>query len=62
VLLADETTGNRDTSTAEDIMSLLTGLCEKTEVTFLLVTHDESLADRIGSRKLRMEDGVLVGS
>ncbi len=60
VLLADEPTGNLDSSTADGIVQLLLDLCGESEVTFLLVTHDEPLADRFGTRKLTMSDGALV--
>lgn len=59
ILLADEPTGNLDSSTTEEVVRLLTQLCDESEVTFVLVTHDELLADRFGHRKLRMADGVL---
>lgn len=59
ILLADEPTGNLDSSTTEEVVSLLIQLCNDSDVTFILVTHDESLADRFGHRKLRMADGVL---
>jgi ABC-type lipoprotein export system ATPase subunit len=59
ILLADEPTGNLDSSTTEEVVNLLTALCDESDVTFVLVTHDEPLADRFGHRKLRMSDGVL---
>ena len=60
VLLADEPTGNLDSATSETIVRLLTELCEESGVTFILVTHDEPLADRFGHRRLTMADGVLT--
>lgn len=59
ILLADEPTGNLDSSTTEEVVDLLTKLCDESDVTFVLVTHDEPLADKFGHRKLRMADGVL---
>ncbi|MEZ6060938.1 MAG: ABC transporter ATP-binding protein [Planctomycetaceae bacterium] len=59
VLLADEPTGNLDSSTAAEIVNLLNDVCRNSDVTFLLVTHDEPLAERFGTRRLTMADGVL---
>ncbi|MCA9125517.1 MAG: ABC transporter ATP-binding protein [Planctomycetales bacterium] len=60
VVLADEPTGNLDTTTASDIVQLLTELCNQTQATFLLVTHDVDIADRLCKRKLIMRDGRLT--
>ncbi len=60
ILLADEPTGNLDSSTADEIVALLCELCDESQVTFLLVTHDEPLARRLGTRRLTMADGVLA--
>lgn len=60
VLLADEPTGNLDSSTADDIEQLILQLCRESALTFVLVTHDEALAARMGHRKLRMADGTLT--
>lgn len=60
ILLADEPTGNLDSSTAEGVVQLIRQMCEQSGVTFVLVTHDEALAERLGDRKLRMADGVLT--
>ncbi len=59
ILLADEPTGNLDSATSNEIFALLTGVCDESNITFILVTHDEPLADRFGHRKLRMSDGIL---
>ena len=59
ILLADEPTGNLDSATTEEVVNLLTALCDESDVTFILVTHDEPLADRFGHRKLQMADGIL---
>lgn len=58
VVLADEPTGNLDTSTGEELFDLLTSLNEK-GITFIIVTHNEGLASRC-KRVLRMRDGRLV--
>ena len=60
ILMGDEPTGNLDTATTKDIVALLTSLCEESDVSFVLVTHDEPLAGRMATRKLRMADGLLT--
>lgn len=60
VVLADEPTGNLDSATAGEIVQLIKDLCDHTLSTFLLVTHDDDVADRLCSRKLRMRDGKLA--
>ncbi len=60
ILLADEPTGNLDSGTTDDIIRLLMELCDEQKITFVLVTHDEPLANRFGHRKLRMADGSLT--
>jgi putative ABC transport system ATP-binding protein len=46
VLLADEPTGNLDEGTRDDIMGLLEGLWHEYGLTFVMVTHDSSIARR----------------
>ncbi|RPE44438.1 putative ABC transport system ATP-binding protein [Streptomyces sp. Ag109_O5-1] len=46
VLLADEPTGNLDEGTRDDIMALLEGLWHEYGLTFIMVTHDSSIARR----------------
>jgi lipoprotein-releasing system ATP-binding protein len=60
ILLADEPTGNLDSSTGEKINDLLFKLNEKLGMTMLIVTHNTKLADDYG-RKLTMTDGVITG-
>lgn len=59
IVLADEPTGNLDTGTGEDLFRLLHGLNQK-GITFIIVTHNESLASRCG-RTIKMKDGRIVG-
>jgi lipoprotein-releasing system ATP-binding protein len=58
VVLADEPTGNLDTSTGEDLFQLLLKLNRDRDITFVIVTHNESLSQRC-HRVLRMVDGRL---
>jgi predicted ABC-type transport system involved in lysophospholipase L1 biosynthesis ATPase subunit len=59
LLLADEPTGNLDTASAAKIADLLFDLHEKTDMTLVLVTHDNALAARC-SRQVRLRDGTVV--
>lgn len=58
LILADEPTGNLDSKTGADIMSLLVELCREGH-TILMVTHDAKVAAHAG-RILQMEDGEIV--
>jgi len=59
VLLADEPTGNLDSENAGLIMDLIGSLHRDRGVTFVLVTHDPSVA-RHASRTIAMKDGRIV--
>jgi len=58
VLLADEPTGNLDSATGREIMSLLTELHTEGK-TIIMVTHDMDIA-RYASRVCTMRDGILM--
>lgn len=58
VLLADEPTGNLDTKTSADIMSLFDNL-HASGRTIIMVTHDENVARR-ARRVIRLLDGLVV--
>jgi putative ABC transport system ATP-binding protein len=58
VLLADEPTGNLDTTTGEEIMALLKGLSTRGGHTVVLITHDTEIAEQ-APRVIRMQDGRL---
>ncbi len=59
VLFADEPTGNLDSRTGTNIMSLLFELNRNSATTLVLVTHDTQLAERCG-RVLELDAGRLV--
>ena len=59
LLLADEPTGNLDSSTAEEIVELISRFTEESQTATILVTHDEELAHRFASRVMHMRDGRM---
>jgi putative ABC transport system ATP-binding protein len=59
VVLADEPTGNLDTRNGEMVMELLARLHSELQITLVLVTHDEWIAER-ADRVLRLADGRLL--
>jgi putative ABC transport system ATP-binding protein len=59
VVLADEPTGNLDTRNGEMVMELLARLHRELQITLVLVTHDEWIAE-CADRVLRLADGRLV--
>jgi len=59
LLLADEPTGNLDSHSAEQVMSLLEKIASQRRTTLLLVTHSEEIARRT-PRRIRMRDGKIL--
>mgnify|MGYP000706120396 FL=1 len=59
VILADEPSGNLDSASAKKLHELFFELRDTFNQTFVLVTHNEELAD-MADRKLTMKDGVIV--
>ena len=57
-VLLDEPTGNLDKYTAVEIQQLLADLNESLHTSFILVTHDDSMASTM-NRKLVLEGGIL---
>jgi putative ABC transport system ATP-binding protein len=60
VLLADEPTGNRDTQTGAQILSLIRGLNQRLNATILIVTHDANVAE-ICARTVTLRDARIAG-
>ena len=60
LVLADEPTGNLDAKSAESIYQLLKTLNEELGTAFVVVTHDQSLAEKLDRQEL-MISGILQG-
>jgi len=58
-LLMDEPTGNIDSKTANEIVELIKRLNEEKDVTIIMVTHDQRLAQET-KRTAQMSDGVII--
>ena len=59
IIFADEPTGNLDSANAKELHKLFFELREKFNQTFLIVTHNEELA-QLSDRVLHMKDGKIV--
>ncbi len=59
IILADEPTGNLDSATSLDVMSLLKTTSQKFSQTIVMITHNEDIAQMTG-RIIRIEDGRIV--
>ncbi|MGI9547716.1 MAG: ABC transporter ATP-binding protein [Flavobacteriaceae bacterium] len=60
IILADEPSGNLDSESADNLHHLFFKLREEFGQTFVIVTHNEELAD-MADRKLTMVDGQIIG-
>jgi lipoprotein-releasing system ATP-binding protein len=61
IILADEPTGNLDRESGDDVLRLLRQLRDEEQMTFLLSTHDETIAARC-DRVVRIVDGRVESS
>jgi lipoprotein-releasing system ATP-binding protein len=59
IILADEPTGNLDSKTGEAIFELLLSLNQQSNITILIVTHNEGIASK-APRQITMQDGRVV--
>jgi len=62
ILLADEPTGNLDSSTGEAILTLLRDIQSHLGMTIVMVTHERHLAERFADRLAVMGDGKLLST
>ncbi|MFD2162776.1 ABC transporter ATP-binding protein [Paradesertivirga mongoliensis] len=61
IVLADEPSGNLDSQNAQSLHSLFRDLRDKFSQTFIIVTHNEELAE-MADRKVTMKDGQILES
>ncbi len=59
VILADEPTGNLDSRSSKDIMSILCGLHQERNLTLIMITHDTNIAHYC-QRIIYIEDGQIL--
>lgn len=59
ILLADEPTGNLDSKTSQDVLSLMKVTGQKFGQTMVMITHNEEIA-QLADRIIRIEDGRIV--
>ncbi|MBP5599071.1 MAG: ATP-binding cassette domain-containing protein, partial [Lachnospiraceae bacterium] len=59
IILADEPTGNLDSKTGQDVLSLLKVSAEKFSQTIVMITHNDEIA-QLADRIIRIEDGKIV--
>jgi lipoprotein-releasing system ATP-binding protein len=60
IVMADEPTGNLDSANAKELHNLFIDLRNRFQQTFLIVTHNEELA-QMSDRILHMKDGKIIG-
>jgi putative ABC transport system ATP-binding protein len=60
VLLADEPTGNLDSSRAAEVIGLLDEMRQRDGKTIVLITHDQELAGRYATKIVRLKDGRVM--
>ncbi len=59
IILADEPTGNLDSKTSQDVLSLLKVTGQKFSQTIVMITHNEAIA-QMADRIIRIEDGRII--
>ena len=59
IILADEPTGNLDSKTSQDVLSLMKVSSQKFQQTIVMITHNEEIAQMAG-RIIRIEDGKIA--
>ena len=61
IILADEPTGNLDSKTGQDVLSLLKVSADKYSQTIVMITHNDEIA-QMADRIIRIEDGHIVSA
>ena len=61
IILADEPTGNLDSATSQDVLSLLKVTGDQFGQTIVMITHNEEIA-QTADRIIRIEDGRIAGA
>lgn len=59
VILADEPTGSLDSETEDDLLKFIQELNRDLGITFLIITHDDKVAE-IGNRRIELKDGRIL--
>ena len=59
IILADEPTGNLDSKTSQDVLSLLKVTSMKFHQTVVMITHNDAIA-QLADRIIRIEDGNIT--
>ena len=59
IILADEPSGNLDSNNAENLHQLFVNLRDTLNQTFVIVTHNENLAN-LANKKVLMKDGQII--
>jgi putative ABC transport system ATP-binding protein len=60
IILADEPTGNLDSQSGKEIISILTNLHKEQNIILVMITHDPSVAQHC-QRIVRIMDGQIIG-
>ena len=60
IILADEPTGNLDSMTSQDVLSLMKITSQRYGQTMVMITHNEEIA-QMSDRIIRIEDGKITG-
>jgi putative ABC transport system ATP-binding protein len=61
LILADEPTGELDSQTGSEIITLLSDSCRKRKTTVIVATHDEKVVD-IADKRYTIRDGEITFS
>ncbi len=60
MILADEPTGNLDSTTSDEIISLLIDLNKKQGITIIMITHEADIAQKVSDKIITLLDGKIL--